>query len=96
MLLNIQGDFFSIYWHRDCVLRLSIEKFTESYRKWCLRRNYKFRTNTAHKLYALAQDAVPTLPKNNGTKALVLQACKSLNAVCAYEKQNHWCLSELR
>lgn len=74
-------DFFSIYWHRDCVLRLSIEKFTESYRKWCLRRNYKFRTNTAHKLYALAQDAVPTLPKNNGTKALVLQACKSLNAV---------------
>lgn len=34
-------DFFSIYWHRDCVLRLSIEKFTESYRKWCLRRNYK-------------------------------------------------------
>lgn len=72
-------DFFSIYWHRDCVLRLSIEKFTESYRKWCLRRNYKFRTNTAHKLYALAQDAVPTLPKNNGTKALVLQACKSLN-----------------
>lgn len=75
-------DFFSIYWHRDCVLRLSIEKFTESYRKWCLRRNYKFRTNTAHKLYALAQDAVPTLPKNNGTKALVLQACKSLNAVC--------------
>lgn len=26
-------DFFSIYWHRDCVLRLSIEKFTESYRK---------------------------------------------------------------
>lgn len=62
-------DFFSIYWHRDCVLRLSIEKFTESYRKWCLRRNYKFRTNTAHKLYALAQDAVPTLPKNNGTKA---------------------------
>lgn len=23
-------DFFSIYWHRDCVLRLSIEKFTES------------------------------------------------------------------
>ena len=38
-------DFFSIYWHRDCVLRLSIEKFTESYRKWCLRRNYKFRTN---------------------------------------------------
>ena len=75
-------DFFSIYWHRDCVLRLSIEKFTESYRKWCLRRNYKFRTNTAHKLYALAQDAVPTLPENNGTKALVLQACKSLNAVC--------------
>ncbi len=72
-------DFFSIYWHRDCVLRFSIEKFTESYRKWCLRRNYKFRTNTAHKLYALAQDAVPTLPKNNGTKALVLQACKSLN-----------------
>ena len=33
--------------------RLSIEKFTESYRKWCLRRNYKFRTNTAHKLPSL-------------------------------------------
>ena len=59
-----------------------MEAFTESYRGWCKRKNYKFRTDTAHKIYLLAQEGVATLPKCESTKMLITQACKSLNAVC--------------
>ena len=59
-----------------------MEAFTESYRGWCKRKNYKFRTDTAHKIYLLAQEGVATLPKCESTKMLITQSCKSLNAVC--------------
>ena len=75
-------DFFLRYWHKDCVCQYSMEAFTESYRRWCKRKNYKFRTDTAHKIYLLAQEGVATLPKCESTKMLITQACKSLNAVC--------------
>ena len=75
-------DFFLRYWHKDCVCQYSMEAFTESYRGWCKRKNYKFRTDTAHKIYLLAQESVATLPKCESTKMLITQACKSLNAVC--------------
>ena len=75
-------DFFLRYWHKDCVCQYSMEAFTESYRGWCKRKNYKFRTDTAHKIYLLAQEGVATLPRCESTKMLITQACKSLNAVC--------------
>lgn len=75
-------DFFLRYWHKDCVCQYSMEAFTESYRGWCKRKKYKFRTDTAHKIYLLAQEGVATLPKCESTKMLITQACKSLNAVC--------------
>ena len=75
-------DFFLRYWHKDCVCQYSMETFTESYRSWCKRKNYKFRTDTAHKIYLLAQEGVATLPRCESTKMLITQACKSLNAVC--------------
>ena len=75
-------DFFLRYWHRDCVCQYFMEVFTESYRGWCKRKNYKFRTATAHKNYIMAQECVATLPKCESTKTLIGQACKSLNAVC--------------
>lgn len=45
-------------------------------------KNYKFRTDTSHKIYLLAQEGVATLPRCESTKMLITQACKSLNAVC--------------
>ena len=75
-------DFFLRYRHKDCVCQYSMEAFTESYRGWCKRKNYKFRTDTAHQIYLLAQEGVATLPKCESTKMLITQACKSLNAVC--------------
>ena len=75
-------DFFQHYWHRDCVCKFSLEAFTEAYRRWCRQKNYKFRTDTAHKVYELAKECVATLPKCESTKVLITQVCKSLNAVC--------------
>ena len=75
-------DFFMHYWHRDCVCKLSLAAFTESYRCWCRRKKYRFRSEMAQKVYELAKKCVSTLPKCESTKILIMQACKSLNAIC--------------
>ena len=86
-------DFLMHYWHRDCVCKLTLEAFTESYRCWCKRKKYRFRSEMAQKVYELAKKSVSTLPKCESTKILITQACKSLNAIyevkqaCQYEMQ---------
>ena len=41
------------------------------------KKNYKFRTDTAHKIYLLAQESVATLPKCESTKMLITQLAKA-------------------
>jgi len=45
-------DFFSRFWHRDCVCSLSGKAFTERYRKWCKRGGYNFSEAKAADIYA--------------------------------------------
>ena len=75
-------DFFMHYWHRDCVCKVTLEAFMESYRCWCKRKKYRFRSEIAQKVYESAKKSVSTLPKCESTKILITQACKSLNAIC--------------
>ena len=70
------------YWHRDCVCKFTFEAFMESYRCWCKMKKYGFRSEMAQKVYELAKKCVSTLPKCESTKILIMQACKSLNAIC--------------
>lgn len=74
-------DFVRTYWHKDCVTGLSRLRFLESYARWCKRESYRFSSSQAERVYALAQSAVTSLPKNANTKVLITQAVDSLNAV---------------
>ena len=35
-------DFTETFWHADCVGKVSLNAFTERYRKWCKRCGYQF------------------------------------------------------
>ena len=74
-------DFVRTYWHKECVTGLSRVRFAESYARWCKREAYRFNAGHAERIYALAQSAVASLPKNASTKVLIMQAVDSLNAV---------------
>lgn len=74
-------DFVRTYWHKECVTGLSRLRFAESYARWCKREAYRFNAGHAERIYALAQSAVTSLPKNASTKVLIIQAVDSLNAV---------------
>lgn len=74
-------DFAKRFWHRDCVTKLSLHAFSETYQKWCKRKGYRFQEATAEKIYLCAQSAVATFPHNESTKLLITQAVDCLNAV---------------
>lgn len=73
-------DFVRTYWHKECVTELSRLRFTESYARWCKREAFFYAVH-AERIYALAPNAVTSLPKNASTKVLITQALDSLNAV---------------
>lgn len=72
------------FWHKDCVAKLSINAFTESYRCWCKKEHYNFFAADAEKIYAAAKNAIATFPKNDSTKLLITQSVDCLNAVYDY------------
>lgn len=73
-------DFFTTFWHCECISNVSEKAFTERYRKWCKRRGYHFSENKASDLYADSCTHYVTLPKNDNTKLLVTTAAQQLAA----------------
>ena len=74
-------DFVRRFWHRDNVAAVSIQSFSESFRKWCKRTGYRYSQADAEKIYRHARESVATFNKNDSTKLLITQAVDSLNAV---------------
>jgi len=74
-------DFVVSFWHVDCVRNLGIKAFTERYQKWCKRHRYHFNSSKVVDIYDEAKELVPTLPKNDSTKILIIEAITQLNAV---------------
>ncbi len=73
-------DFAETYWHVDCVRSMSLNAFTEHYKKWCKRKGYNFRADKSEEIYAASKELIAVLPKDNLTKLLVKQAIEQLNA----------------
>lgn len=73
-------DFVCTFYHRDCILGMSVAAFTERYHKWCKRMSYHFSTAKASELYAASREMVVTMPKNALTKTLVTSAAEQLIA----------------
>ena len=73
-------DFASIYWHVDCVRKMSLNAFTDHYQKWCKRKKYNFSKSKAEEIYGKAKELVPVLPKDEITKRIIKQAVEQLNS----------------
>ena len=75
-------DFVTDYWHCDCICHsMSVESFTERYRKWCKRKGYYFSEEKALDVCASSAGHFTTLPKNANTKLLITSAAAGLTAV---------------
>lgn len=74
-------DFVRRFWHKDCVAKISLQTFSDTYRKWCAKEGYRFSAADAERIHSCAKSAVATLPKNTSTKVLITQAADSLNTV---------------
>lgn len=74
-------DFVHSFWHVDCVRKLSLNAFSERYRKWCKRHGYFFKQNNADEIYSLAKNAVVLAAKSEITKVLVQEAANQLTSL---------------
>ena len=72
-------DFAARFWHCECVGGVSLNAFTEAYRKWCRRSGYN--CVGAGEIHALSRQCAAVMPKNNDTKSLITLAVAQLNAV---------------
>lgn len=74
-------DFSAKFWHCECVCGLSQNAFKERCSKWCLKMGYDYNGSKADDIYAYSCAHVNTLPKNDFTKQLVIQAIIQLNTI---------------
>lgn len=75
-------DFFSRFWHCECVSSLSFTAFCDRYKSWCKRNKYNFSEAKALTIFESAKEQVSTLPKNDFTKTLILTSTGQLNNLC--------------
>jgi len=73
-------DFADTWWHVDCARKVSVNTFTERYRKWCKRHGYDFSADKSAELHATAREAVVLTPKDESTRLLVQTAILQVNA----------------
>ena len=72
------ADFVAQFWHCDCVGKLSLNAFTERYRKWCKKHGYNFSADKAAKIHEAARNHVAVMPMNETTRFLIQQAVSQL------------------
>lgn len=75
------SDFAEHYWHYDNIRKKSERQFVESYLKWAKKKGYRQNQNKAAKIYSMAKEGIPTLPADQTTKMLVIQAIEVLRRV---------------
>ena len=74
-------DFADTFRRVDCVRNVSLNAFTERYRKWRKRRGYCFSRIKAAELYEGAKSKIALVPKSDVARTLVKEAVARLNAV---------------
>jgi len=69
------------YWHYDNILKLSQNKFIESYQKWAKKEGYHSSEEKAREIYLLARNSITTMPsKMPTTKLVISETAKVLHA----------------
>ncbi len=76
------SDFVEVYWHHDIIARKSEQRFVSDYGKWAKKKGYQSSEGKAKKIYAIAQDGIPTVSSSApSTKMLVLESVRVLREV---------------
>ena len=74
-------DFVKKFYHKDCVAGMSLNAFSDRYRKWCAKERYHFSQVDVDKIHVAARSVVATLPCNDSSRALIQQAAATLDAI---------------
>lgn len=69
-------DFAHRFWHCDYITSFSENKFIETFNEWSKKNGYKSDSLKASQIYHHAKDCVPTLPKDDYTKAIIRNAAE--------------------
>lgn len=72
-------DFVATFWHVDCVRSMSLNSFTERYKRWCKRKGYNYQPSKPDELYTASKNLIAVLPKDDMTKLLIKQAVEQLD-----------------
>lgn len=75
------SDFVEKYWHYDNIRKKSEKQFMESCLTWAEKKGYRHNQNKTAKIYSMAKEGIPTLPADQTTKMLVIQAIEVLRRV---------------
>ena len=73
--------FVDMFWHMECVSKLSLNTFTERYRKWCKRHGCNFSETKAAQIHADARQHIALVPKSDTARLLVKEAVTQLNVI---------------
>lgn len=68
-------DFVRKFWHKDCVVKLSRQNFTETHLKWCRKTGYRFNNADAECIYHSAQNAVASIHYSHILSATLREYC---------------------
>ncbi len=74
-------DFAATFWHVDCVRKVSLNAFTERYRKWCRRHRYNFSAQKAEQIHRSATEQIALIPKSPTTKLLIQEAAAQVTSI---------------
>ena len=74
-------DFVDCFWHCECVTSLSKKAFATAYRKWCIRKGYRFSSPKVETIYMQSFDLISVMPMNDSVKTLIRQAVTQICAV---------------
>ena len=71
-------DFVMDFWHVDCVRGVSLEAFTDHYRKWCKSMGYNFSARKAQSIHSASLSLFATLPSSDTAKLLITSSVEAL------------------
>lgn len=78
------SDFVESFWHCDIITAYSEQEFIIEYNQWAKKRKYRQSQDKAKKIYAMAQNSIPTLSADvPSTRMLVTEAVRVLKEVDA-------------
>ena len=72
-------DFVSVFWHVECVTKLSLKAFAERYQAFCKKYDYKVHFGKAEQLYAYSKDIAPSVHRDDTYKSMILIAVQQFN-----------------